>query len=209
MDLYFSPMACSIATRIALYEAGRGDETSFHPVTLSTKTLADGSDFYAINPKGQVPTLKLDDGQLLTEGAAVLQYVADSRPDSRLAPANGTMERYRLQESLNFIGTELHKQVLAVIFNPNAPKEAKDFARDTVAPVKFEALAKALKGRDYLVGDGFTVADAYAVFVLTLCGFAGIERSRWPELDTYYARMSARPAVARALKDEMALMNRS
>ncbi|WP_339831781.1 glutathione S-transferase family protein [uncultured Parvibaculum sp.] len=205
MDLYFAPMACSIATRIALYESGLGEAASFHPVTLATKQLADGSDFYAINPKGQVPTLRLDDGQLLTEGPAVLQYVADRNPDAGLAPAGGTMERYRLQECLNFIATELHKQVLAAIFNPTSPPEAKAFARDQVAPVKFGALAQMLEGRRYLIGDRFTVADAYAFFVLTLCGFAGIDRSRWPVLETYYADLAQRPSVARALSEEMAL----
>ncbi|MDO8839755.1 MAG: glutathione binding-like protein [Parvibaculum sp.] len=208
MDLYFAPMACSIATRIALYESGQDEAASFHPVTLATKQLADGSDFYAINPKGQVPTLRLDDGQLLTEGPAVLQYVADRNPDTGLAPAFGTMERYRLQECLNFIATELHKQVLAAIFNPASPSEAKAFARDQVAPAKFEALAGMLKGRRYLVGERFTVADAYAFFVLTLCGFAGIDRSRWPALETYYADLAQRPSVARALSEEMSLIKK-
>ncbi|MEX0839240.1 MAG: glutathione binding-like protein, partial [Parvibaculum sp.] len=113
------------------------------------------------------------------------------------------------QECLNFIATELHKQVLAAIFNPVSPSEAKDFARDQLAPVKFEVLAGMLKGRRYLIGERFTVADAYAVFVLTLCGFAGIDRGRWPVLETYYADLAQRPSVARALSEEMALIKKA
>lgn len=206
MDLYFSPMACSIATRIALHETGLGDKTGFHRVTLSTKTLDDGSDYCAANPKGQVPALRLDNGEILTEGTAVLQYVADLAPESGLAPANGTFERYRLQEWLNFVGTELHKQVLAVIFNPHSPVEAKTFAREQVAPGKFEVLAKALQGKDFLVGGRFTVADAYAFFVLSLCGHTGIDLGKWPALQRYFKALSQRPSIARAVSEEMALM---
>lgn len=209
MELYFTPMACSIATRISLYEAGKGDATSFHRVTLSSKTLDDGSDYYAVNPKGQVPALRLDNGEILTEGTALLQYVADQAPSSGLAPANGTMERYRLQEWLNFIGSELHKQVLAVIFNPFTPPEAKAFARDEVAPVKFAVLAKGVEKRPFLTGERFTVADAYSFFVLVLCGRAGIDLSGWPELGAYLDRLTARPSVARALSEEMALLKQS
>ncbi|MBX3447747.1 MAG: glutathione S-transferase family protein [Parvibaculaceae bacterium] len=206
MELYFAPMACSIATRIALYEMGKGDDASFHRVTLASKTLEDGSDYYAINPKGQVPALRLDNGEILTENAAVLQYVADLAPEAGLAPAYGTMERYRLQELLNFIGSELHQKVLAQIFNPFAPAEAKAFARDEVAPVKFAVLAEAVKGKAFLIGNRFTVADAYAFFVLSLCPFFGIDLGRWPSLQTYYEGLAARPAVARAAAEEMALM---
>lgn len=209
MDLYFTPMACSIATRIALYEAGMGDETSFHRVTLSSKTLDDGTDYYSINPKGQVPALRLDDGRILTEGAAVLQYVADLVPDAGLAPVNGSFERYRLQELLNFVGSELHQKVLAVIFNPFAPQDAKVFARDEVAPVKLGILAKAVEGKQFLLGDRFTVADAYAFFVLTLCPHLGIDLARWPSLAAYKTALAARPSIARAVSEEMALMNQN
>lgn len=206
MELYFTPMACSIATRIALYEAGKGDTASFHQVALWSKTLDDGSDYYAINPKGQVPALRLDNGEILTEGTTLLQYVADLVPESGLAPANGTMERYRLQEWLNFVGAELHKQVLAVIFTPSTPPEAKAFAREEVAPVKFALLAKGVEKGPFLMGERFTVADAYAFFVLVLCRYAGIDLSRWPELGAYLDRLSARPSIARALSEEMALL---
>ncbi|MBO6679851.1 glutathione binding-like protein [Parvibaculum sp.] len=207
MELYFTPMACSIATRIALHETGRGDATSFHRVTLSTKTLDDGTDYYAVNPKGQVPALRLDDGEILTEGTAILQYVADLAPDAGIAPVQGSVERYRLQEWLNFVGTELHKQVLAAIFNPFAPEEMKAYAREKVAPVKFEVLSKALEDKDFLVGGRFTVADAYAWFVLSLAGHAGIDLARWPSLTRYFERLSQRPSIARAAAEEMALMN--
>lgn len=209
MELYFAPMACSIATRIALYEMGKGDEASFHRVALASKTLEDGSDYYVVNPKGQVPALRLDNGEVLTENAAILQYVADLKPDAGLAPAYGTMERYRLQELLNFIGSELHQKVLATIFNPAAPPEAKAYARDEVAPVKFAMLAEAVKDKAFLIGNRFTVADAYAFFVLSLCPFFGIDLARWPSLETYFKGLSARPAVARAAAEEMALMKPS
>lgn len=209
MELYFAPMACSIATRIALYEMGKGDEASFHRVALASKTLEDGADYYAINPKGQVPALRLDNGEILTENAAILQYVADLAPEAELAPAHGTMERYRLQELLNFVGSELHQKVLAQIFNPAAPPEAKAFARDVVAPAKFAVLADAVEGKAFLLGNRFTVADAYAFFVLSLCPFFGIDIARWPSLEAYFKGLSARPAVARAAAEEMALMKPS
>ena len=205
MELYFVPLACSLATRIALYETGAGEATRFHQVKLSTKLLADGSDYYAVNPKGQVPALRLDDGSLLTEGAAVLQYVADLKPEAKMAPPAGTLERYRLQSTLNFIGTELHKQVLAQIFTPGMPEEAKTFMREQVAPKKIALLARELEDRDYLLEGGFSVADAYVFFVLTLCPIAQVDLAPWPVLKTYYERLMARPAVARAFAEELAL----
>tara|TARA_R110000824_G_scaffold390760_18_gene588024 strand:+ start:7837 stop:8475 length:639 start_codon:yes stop_codon:yes gene_type:complete len=205
MDLYFVPLACSLATRIALYEVGEGERTNFHRVKLATKLLEDGSDYHAVNPKGQVPALRLDDGTLLTEGAAVLQYVADLKPEAKLAPPAGTMERYRLQSALNFIATELHKLVLAQIFTPGMPEEAKTFTREEVAPKKIALLVRELQGRDYLLDSGFSVADAYAFFFLTLCPIAKVDITAWPELGAYYERLKARPAVARALAEEFEL----
>lgn len=205
MELYFIPMACSLATRIALYETGEGERSRFHRIKLATKLLEDGSDYLAVNPKGQVPALRLDDGTLLTEGAAVLQYVADLKPEAKLAPPAGTMERYRLQSALNFIATELHKLVLAQIFTPGMPEEAKTYARTIVAPEKLALLVRALEGRDYLLESGFSVADAYAFFVLTLCPFAKVDITPWPELGAYYERIKARPTVARALAEELEL----
>lgn len=205
MDLYFVPMACSLATRIALYEIGEGERTGFHRVKLTTKLLEDGSDYHAVNPKGQVPALRLDDGTLLTEGAAVLQYVADLKPEAGLAPPAGTLARTRLQAALNFVATELHKLVLAQIFTPGMPDESKVFARDVVAPKKFALLARELESRDYLLDSGFSVADAYAFFVLTLAPIAKVDLAPWPALKAYYDRIAARPAVARALAEEFEL----
>ncbi len=205
MDLYFVPLACSLATRIALYETGEGDATRFHQVKLSTKLLADGSDYYAVNPKGQVPALRLDDGSLLTEGAAVLQYVADRKPAANIAPPAGTPERYKLQSALNFIATELHKLILAQILDPTTPQEAKSHAREVFAPVKLALLARELENRDYMLESGYSVADAYVFFVLTLCPIAQVDLAPWPVLKTYYERLMARPAVARAFGEELAL----
>lgn len=205
MDLYFVPLACSLATRIALYETGEGERTGFHKVKLMTKELEDGSDYRAINPKGQVPALRLDDGTLLTEGAAVLQYVADRKPEAGLAPANGTAERYRLQSLLNFIGTELHKAILAQIFDPFSPPETKAHARNNVAPAKLPLLARELEDRDYLLDSGFSVADAYAFFFLTLAPRAEVDLAPWPGLKAYYERLMARPSVGRAFREELEL----
>lgn len=205
MDLYFVPMACSMATRIALYEIGEGERTGFHRVRLWAKQLEDGSDYYAVNPKGQVPALRLDDGTLITEGAAVLQYLADLKPAARLAPAAGTIDRTKLQIALNFIATELHKLVLAQIFDPDAPDASKAHARDVVAPRKFALLARELEGRDYLLDSGFSVADAYAFFVLTLCPLAKVDLTPWPVLQAYYDRLMKRPSVARVRQEEIEL----
>jgi glutathione S-transferase len=200
MELYFSPLACSMATRIALYEAD--GEAEFNQVDIRAKRVADGADFLTINPLGQVPVLRSDDGELLTENAAVLQYVADRYPQSGLAPAGGS-ERYRLQQWLNFVTSELHKLVFSPLLNPAAPQGAKDFARDR-AEARFGYLNDRLAGRDYLL-DRFTVADAYLVTVLNWAQFAGIDLAKWPAVRTYFARLQERPSVARALTEERAL----
>lgn len=202
MDLYFAPLSCSLATRIALHELGR--PAGFHQVTLSTKTLADGSDYLAINPKGQVPALRLDDGTILTEGPAVLQYVADLDPARGLAPPAGSLERYQLQQWLNYIATEVHKAVFYMLFNPACPPEGKAFARDVLAPARYDLLSRHLEGRDFLLG-GFSVADAYLVTTLNWAAPGGIDLKRWPVLAAYRERLLQRPAVARAVGEELAL----
>jgi glutathione S-transferase len=202
VDLFFAPLSCSLATRVALYEAGL--PANFFEVVLSTKRLRDGRNYLEINPKGQVPALRTDDGELLTEGPAILQYVADLAPDSGLAPAAGTLDRYRLQMWLNFIASEVHKQVFYPVFNPAAPPEAKAFARDHVLPIKYRFLCDHLAGRSFLL-EGFTVADAYLWVTLNWAAPAGVDLTAWPELASYHARMGARPAVARALIDELAI----
>jgi glutathione S-transferase len=200
MKLYSAPLSCSLASHIALIEAGIPAEYAY--VVLSKRQTIDGDDYLSVSPKGQVPALRLDDGELLTEGPAVLQWIADQNPGAKLAPAAGTMARYRLQEWLNYLATEVHKMVFATIFNPFQPAEAKSFAREVVA-AKFDHLSKLLEGRTVLMGDDFTVADAYLVTILNWCQPAGIDLSRWPVLVEYHRRHVARPSVTKALQTEL------
>jgi glutathione S-transferase len=200
VDLYFSPLACSMATRIALYEAGA--DARFLQVDLKSKRIADGSDFLAVNPMGQVPVLRTDTGELLRENPVVLQYTADQYPAAGLAPDAG-MPRYRLQQWLSFIGTELHKQVFVPLLDAKSPDGAKLLARDK-AGQRLAYLAAHLDGRDYLL-DRFTVADAYLVTVLHWAKFVAVDLSAWPAVQAYFDRLLARPSVARALAEELAL----
>jgi glutathione S-transferase len=200
MELYYSPLACSLATRIALYEAGA--DARFHQVDTLAKRTADGADFYAVNPMGQVPVLRTDAGELLTENPVVLQYVADRFPASGLAPAGG-MARYRLQQWLNFVTSELHKLVFQPLLDPTSVEGAKGFAQSKIDK-RFEHLAKHLDGREFLL-DRFTVADCYLVTVLNWARFVGIDLNKWPALLDYFKRVSKRPAVAKALAEEFAL----
>ena len=202
MDLYFAPLSCSLASRIALYEAGI--DAGFHQVTLATKTLPDGSDYRSVNPKGQVPALRTGDGAILTEGPAVLQYIADRVPDARLAPPTGTFARAQLQQWLNYISTELHKAVFYMMFRPDTPQEMKAFARNVLLPERLAYLQTHLSGRDTLL-DTFSVADAYLVTVLGWAKIVGVDLAAYPAVAAYDARMLARPALARAVKEEAAL----
>ncbi len=202
MELFFSPLACSLATRIALYEADL--PATFTQVTLSTKRTGDDRDYFQVNPKGQVPALQTDDGALLTEGPAVLQYVADLAPDSGLAPAAGTPARYTLQTWLNYVATEVHKQVFAMMFNPATPQEAKAFARQLLE-AKLAYLDGHLTGRETLLGEDFTVADCYLITALNWCRAIKLDLSAWPALAAYQARHEQRPAVARAMAEEATL----
>lgn len=202
MDLYFAPLSCSLASRIALYEAGI--PATFHQVTLMTKKLADGRDYLGINPKGQVPALRLDDGEILTEGPAVLQYIADRAPAGKLAPVAGSPARYKLQQWLNYISTEVHKALFYTMFNPASPHDAKAFARDVLLPQRYAFLSDHLKDREHLL-DTFTVADAYLVTTLNWAKPAGVDLAKWPVLAAYHQRMAARPAVAKAMGEELAL----
>jgi glutathione S-transferase len=200
MELYFSPLACSLATRIALYEAGVAAE--FTAVDLKAKQIAGGADFLAVNPMGQVPVLRTEAGELLTENPVVLQYVADHCPGSGLAPALGP-QRYRLQLWLNFITSELHKFVFTPLLSHKSNDGAKAFARDQIAP-RFDYLNAHLTGRDYLL-DGFTIADAYLVTVLNWTKPAGIDLARWPAVLAYFKHMHRRESVAKAFAEELAL----
>jgi glutathione S-transferase len=196
--LYYSPGACSLSPHIVLREAG----LPFSLVLASTKTkkLADGSDYLAINSKGYVPLLELDDGQRLSEGPAIVQYIADQAPATGLAPAAGTMARYRLMEWLNFITSELHKG-FSPLFTPGMPDEAKAMAQKKLGE-RLAWVDGQLAGKDYLMGDTFTVADAYLFTVAGWGKYVGVDISGLQNLSAYMGRVAARPAVHDALKAE-------
>jgi glutathione S-transferase len=198
MKLYYSTGTCSLSPHIVAREAGL-------PLTLirvdtKSKKTANGDDYWAVNGKGYVPTLELDDGSRLTEGPAIVQYLADRVPQKQLAPAHGTMERYRLQEWLNFITSEIHKQ-FSPLFDPSMPDEAKAKFRDKLAG-RFDWIVKQLGDRPYLMGSTYSVADAYLFTVLNWSKWTGIDMSRWPVLQEYVARIAARPEVQTAMKEE-------
>lgn len=198
MKLYFSPGACSLGPHIALREAALSFEAV--KVDLRSHKTGAGADFYAINPKGYVPALELDGGGLLTECAAILQYVADQKPAAKLAPAAGTIDRYRLQEWLNFIGTELHKS-FSPLFNPATPEAFRETTRERLEK-RFAYVEQRLAGRKFLLGDDFTVADAYLYTVLNWSKGVGIDRAKWPALEAYFTRVGERPAVQAAREAE-------
>ncbi len=198
MKLYYAPGVCSLSPHIVLREAGF--DVTLEKVNLRTKELASGGDYSAINPKGYVPALQLDDGEVLTEGPAIIQYVADLVPEKQLAPPCGTLARARLQEWLTFIGTELHKN-FSPLFNPAATDDMKNAARALLAR-RLPIAAAALEAKPYLLGDTFSVADAYLFTVLGWTGFVGVDIGAWPSLGTFVERIQARPAVQAALKAE-------
>jgi glutathione S-transferase len=198
MKLYHSTGACSLSPHIVLREAG----LAFDLVLASTKThkLADGTDYYSINPKGYVPLLELDDGQRLTEGPAIVQYIADQVPAKKLVAPAGTMERYRQMEWLNFISTEVHKG-FSPLFNPAMPEEAKKLFRDKVGS-RLAWVDEQLEGRQYLMGDNFSVPDAYLFTVTNWSKHVGVDISALSHLGAFMARVGSRPAVQEALKAE-------
>lgn len=198
MKLYYSPGASSLSPHIVLREAG----LAFEPVLAPTKThkLPDGGDYYAVNPLGYVPLLELDDGTRLREGPAIVQYIADQVPQKNLAPANGTLPRYRLQEWLTFIGTEIHRS-FTPLFNAAMPEDGKKIYRDRLAP-RLQWLNGQLADREYLMGDHFTVADAYLFAVTRWAKPTGIDLTPYPNLRAHHQRIGARPAVQEALKAE-------
>ena len=198
MKLYYSPGACSLSPHIVLIESG----LAFEPVLASTKThkLLDGTDYYTINARGYVPLLELDNGERLTEGPAILQYIADQVPAKNLAPANGTMARYRTQEMLNFITTELHKGI-GGNFNPAMPEEAKVLMRARALD-RLTWIDGQLEGKQYLMGDAFSIPDAYLFVVTNWTQYVGIDISGLKNLVAFQARMAARPAVQAAMKAE-------
>jgi len=198
MKLYIKPGACSLASHIVLEEAGLAYETEI--VDLATKVTATGANYRQINPKGYVPALLLDDGELLTEGPAIVQYLADQVPAKALAPANGTRERYRLQAWLTFIGTELHKN-FSPFFNPAASDDWKKAVGATLM-ARVGYVNEQLEGKPYLMGDAFTVADAYLFTVLSWAAYVKLDLSSFGAVTAYLQRVAARPAVQAALKAE-------
>ena len=198
MKLYYSPGACSLSPHIVLREAGLSAQLV--RVDLRSGTTQDGADFRAINGKGYVPALELPDGTLLTEGPAIVQYLADQSPDSGLAPANGTIERYRVQEWLNFISTELHKQ-FSPLFDPASDSSQKTRQQERIGR-RLDWVAARLGEGDYLMGSRFTVADAYLFVVLSWARHVGIDLGRWPALAAYQDRVGRRPRVQEALRAE-------
>ena len=201
MELFTSPMACSLAAHITAYEAGIPLQITY--VDTRAKTTKDGRDYRAIAPNGYVPALKLDDGTLLNENPSVLQYLADQKPEAGLAPLWGDVRRYEVIDALNFLGTELHKKVFSPLFAPAMPAEGKAYAK-AGAQQTFDALVRRLGDGDHLVGDRFTIADAYLVAMLNWCPFVGIDLAQWPKLASYHKLHLARPAVAKAIGEEMA-----
>ncbi len=200
MELFFSPLACSMATRIALYEAGAS--ATFVEVDPKTKRTMAGADFRAVNPLGLVPTVRTEDGTVLTENAAILQWVADRFPAADVG-ARDAAERTRLHQWLCFVGTELHKALFMPLLDASAPPAAKEYAL-AKGTSRLDVLARHLEGRDWLL-DHFTVADAYLGTVLGWAQVTPVDLARWPALSSYLGRVRARPSVARAFAEELEL----
>jgi glutathione S-transferase len=199
MDIYFSPLACSLASRIVVYELGL--DVDFDRVDTRAMRTASGKDYAAINPKGLVPALRTDEGQVLTENAAILQYLADRRPEAGLAP--GGFARYQLQQWLSFVSSELHKPIFTPLLSPSFPPEAKAKAKDS-APKAFAYLNDHLSGRDWLLDD-FSVADAYMAAVLNWNRAVQFDLGPYLAIQAYQARLATRPAVGKAMGEELAL----
>ena len=198
MKLYYKPGACSLTPHIILCESGLGAD--IEKVDLGTKKTETGSDYLALNPKGYVPALQLDDGSLLTEVSAIVQYLADRAPEKRLIPAAGTMERYHVLEWLSYISSELHK-AFNPLFNPKAPEEWKVLVKEMLAR-RIDFISKHLEGKDYLMGASFTVADAYLFNVLNWSRLVKVDLTPWPLIKAFSERVAARPAVRAAMLAE-------
>jgi glutathione S-transferase len=201
MKLYFAPLACSLATRIALYESGSPAEFEFVDIHSDpyARPLSDGSDYRRINPMGQVPALLTDDGNIITENPVVLLYVAERNTAARLVPTED-IARYRLYEWLNFVATELHKATFIPLLDPHSPATVKEYAQRKL-PLRFGHLERHLSGRSFLL-DHFTIADCYLITVLNWSQAVGIDLGQWPAIKAYFAASATRPTVARALKEE-------
>jgi glutathione S-transferase len=198
MKLYYAPGACSLSPHIVLRESGLPFD--LEQVDNKEKKTKSGQNFWDVNPKGQVPVLELDEGGRLTEGPVIVQYLADKKPGSGLAPACGTPERYRVQEWLNFTTSELHKS-FGPIFRPTTPEEYKKISKENLGK-RFDWLDKQLADRQYVMGDKFTIADAYLFTILRWSPRIEIDLGRWPNLKAYVDRVAARPKVREALQAE-------
>ena len=198
MKLFYAPGACSHAAHILLREAGL--DFTIEKVDLATKKTETGVDFKTINPHGYVPALQLDNGAVVTEVAVINQYIADRVPAKKLAPANGTPERYTLQSWLNFISTEVHKQ-LAPMFNPAVPEEYKTMLKDKLA-TRFETINTHLSKQAFLLGESFTAPDAYLYTVLNWAKYFAIDLAKWPAIKSFMERVAARPSAQAAAKAE-------
>ncbi|MBN9685943.1 MULTISPECIES: glutathione S-transferase N-terminal domain-containing protein [unclassified Corallococcus] len=200
MQLYYSPLSCSAATRVCLYEAGT--QATFIEVDSKAKRTLDGRDYLEVNPLGLVPALRTDDGDVLTENAAILQYLAGALPQAELAPTDHR-GRVRLQQWLSFIGTELHKATFTPLLDASSPEGAKAYALGKGA-TRLAYLEKHLTGREFLL-ERFSVADAYLMTVLNWCAATPIDLKTWPAISAYFARLQKRPSVAKAFSEERAL----
>jgi glutathione S-transferase len=198
MKLYYSPGACSLSPHIVARELGLNVELK--KVNTKDKSMEGGGDFWQVNAKGYVPTLELDNGERLTEGPAIVQYLADLKPEAGLAPKNGTLERYRLQEWLNFLTAEVHKQ-FSPLFRPNTPEDYKVIAKENIAK-RFDLIDHQLAGKDYLMGKTFTVADAYLFVLSNWTKPTQIDLAKWPNLQAFQKRVAARPKVKEAMQEE-------
>jgi glutathione S-transferase len=198
MKLFYSPGACSLAPNIVAHEAGI--ELRLQKVDTKTKTVANAGDYWAINPKGYVPALELDNGEVLTEGPTLVQYIADQKPAAALVPAAGTLERFRVQEMLGYINSEIHK-TYSMLFKPALPAEVRA-EREEYLLKRYDLLEQKLVGRQYLFGDKFTAADAYLFTVTRWATPVKVDLSRFANLQKFQERVAARPAVQAALKAE-------
>lgn len=206
MELYFAPFACSLASHIVCRELGI--DVELRRADFKTKRVDGGRDLFSVSPMGQVPVLVTDDGHVLTENGAVLTYLGDRVPEKRLTPAPTSFERYELTRYLSMVGTEIHKKGLALIFDPTSPEPVKDFARSAIGR-PLGVLGKHLEGREYLLGDELTVADAYLFWALTLLPIGGVPLDTYPVLLAYRERIARRPAVQQAMDFEQAARKRA
>ncbi|WP_416357535.1 glutathione transferase GstA [Aureimonas phyllosphaerae] len=198
MKLYYKPGACSLAPHIVAREADLPVELV--SVDLVQKKLEDGGDYFAVNPNGYVPALDIGDGPVLTEASVVVQYLADRKPESGLMPSAGSTARYRVQQWLAFVSTELHKQ-FSPLFKPNTPNATKEIQEELLAK-RFGFVDQALEGKTYLTGETFTAADAYLFTVLNWASFVKLDLTAFPEIARFMAAVRARPAVQTALREE-------